>query len=288
MILTEKSTLKHINYLVLGVIIVSVNSILVHVLRKLRKLSSVSHRFIFILSLSDISIGVVFLCTSSLIYIENEDHYRSVHTYSIRVLYFQFQFSFLMVITIATDRYIHMRFPTKYATIMTNSRGVKIIIGVLLATVLMNVVIICGDLFGFSVLAYILFYSVDTVLLTALFIQYTRAYRALRRRVNELFLDGNRASYTPQITPSKEFAKAVFLILSSAFICYTPIIVSSMIIYLDNHELGATVKLASRGLLSLNSAFNAVIFMAFNRDIKRFVKQRIKTLCGIDPPPQSQ
>ncbi len=260
--------------LVLGTLIILPNAFLVHALRKLRKLNSVSHRFVVILSASDICIGVLLVSMSSLVAIDSEEVYQLVYLNSLRVMYFLCQFSFFMVITIATDRYIHMRFLTKYPTIMTNSRGVKVIIGVVCATVFLNAILICGKFFGFFVPAYLFYISANAVFLAVLFIQYASAYKALKRRVQGAFLEGGRAptiNVSLQRAPKKEFAKAVLLILSSALICYAPFFIYSITVYLNLSGSSVVFDTSLRGLVGANSAVNAMIFMALNRDIKRYL-----------------
>ncbi len=281
MFILDKDTLGpfSILQLILGVLIILVNLFLVHALRKLGKLNTVSHKFIFVLSVSDICIGVALVSGTPLYLMLNGKVYSLVYIFHNIVLYLFSQFSFFMVIMIAIDRYIHMRFLTRYATIMTNRRGVKVVIGVLIATILMNAVLICGDIFGFAGLAKILFYWVNGVFLSILFIKYARAYKALRSRVNGIFLESERAATVNaarQRAPKKKFAKAVFLIFSSALICYVPVFVYVNIIYMKPSLMSVHIYVACLNLVAVNSLLNAIIFMALNNDIKRYMLQCVR------------
>ncbi len=137
----------------------------------------------------------------------------------------------------------------------------------------MNAVFICGDFFGFAGFAKLLFYSVNAVFLSILFVQYARAYRALRSRVKGLFQGAATVNATQQRAPKKEFAKAVLLILSSALICYAPAFSYVTIIYMKPSLMSVQIYLSFLSLVAVNSLLNAIIFMALNQDIKRYMMQ---------------
>ena len=114
----------------LAVLAVATNAFLIHALRKLDKLKTISFKFVLSLCISDISLGVVLLIFEPIIYYSMSD-LDTILKYSKISGFFIFSFvslSAILTICIAVDRFIHMKYLLKYRLIMTKFRAMMMII----------------------------------------------------------------------------------------------------------------------------------------------------------------
>lgn len=170
-----------------------------------------------------------------------------------------------------------MRFPTKYTSIITNRRSVLIIATNLLLSVCLTVLFVLSLIYDVLFIWYLSLCIFISTLLIFTNIIYFRTYKSVKSRIQQARL-GNR----PQRQPSQELAKAVMLILLSAWVCYTPMAISSVFKsykhYIKSHIV-SVIFFSSEILIYTNSTLNAVIFIMFNISLKNYALQRLQILC---------
>ena len=105
---------------------VLVNSLLIQALRSLKKLNTISFKYILLLSTSDICFGVSWIAYLCMLY--PEFNKQSLMTTAHILIHIFASFSCIMVLLIALDRYIHMRFSLRYNAIMTKRRASLLVI----------------------------------------------------------------------------------------------------------------------------------------------------------------
>ena len=178
-----------------------VNLFLVHALRELKKLHSLSHRFILLMSISDICVGLsgIFSHTINIINIPKGIYDSDFQNYTAVISMFFISFTGRFTVIIALDRYVRMHYLTRYEKIMTNKRAVLLVsANVLLG--LVSAVVFLGpfsrsfkDKFTFGRALFHTF-GVKSVCLLYIF-----AYRSLKRTVDNLHIESNIGNDTKPV-----------------------------------------------------------------------------------------
>ena len=128
-------------YMLLDVSAVILNGLLAYVLKRYNKTNVITFWFIYCLSLSDIMVGAVELVQDSLMLqfflSPKRTHLASIADLLGNFSNFFFALSGRMILVIAVDRCIHMKYLIRYSTIMTKFRaGVIVLINVTFGIVL--------------------------------------------------------------------------------------------------------------------------------------------------------
>ena len=113
--------------LLLDVSAIVLNGLIAYVLKKHKKTDIMTFWFIYCLSLSDILVGVSGLIYESMWLIWSlgfrNSSWRLIDTCTVQLHHFFFETSGQLIVIIAVDRYIHMKYLNKYSGIMTQSRA---------------------------------------------------------------------------------------------------------------------------------------------------------------------
>ena len=113
--------------LLLDVSTVLLNGLIAYVLKRHKKTDIMTFWFIYCLSISDIFVGVAGLIHESMWLIWSLGFRNSslslMHTYAFKLQYYFFDISLQLIVIIAVDRYIHMKYLKKYRGIMTRFRA---------------------------------------------------------------------------------------------------------------------------------------------------------------------
>ena len=117
-----------ISSLLLDVSAIVLNGLIAYVLKKHKKTEIMTFWFIYCLSISDIFVGVSGIICESMWLIwslgfRNSSSWWLMHAYLWQLQHYFFQTSLQLIIIIAADRYIHMKYLKKYRGIMTRSRA---------------------------------------------------------------------------------------------------------------------------------------------------------------------
>lgn len=283
----EIGNVRLIPYLVVESLIalsnIAINSFLIHLLRKQRRVASISQRFVLCLTISDTCVGI-----TQIIYVFLRvlvDHIQGqFSTEFASVVYFLlFLFSPLsacLIIVIAADRYLHMQYLTKYNMVMTKRRGYVIVFLCFLINIGFAISTELSLLYGYFhahqmglMLLYILMISV-------VFLLYLRSYRSIRSRVKPSFINsvsepgGIPGTRNRLRDPNQEFFKGMMYVMISLVICYIPFIIMTVvrsILHLTGHPINHTLNYALLWAYTLNfsnSSLNAIILIMLNRELK--------------------
>ncbi len=276
-----------VSYLIVGFLDVLSNAVLIHALRKLKKLQTLSYYFILLQSISHICAGLTLIFTGiSLKLIYKPGHYAIAEEYMGILCVFFCQFSMTMVLIIAVDRYIHMTQPLKYTALMTRFRA-KLVVVVNIAfwlCVAIFHVLLLNHEFQIILSAAISMLVVVTFLIAS--VLYWKAYQTIRQQTKGLEKAAENGERDPGSTmrrnASREFAKAVLCILFGALLCYFPIVLVTLITAhntsskSNSHTVPEIAADASMFLFCIFPTANAAIFIFFNRQLKTFVLS-----CGV-------
>ena len=255
--------------ILLGLLNIILNSTLVHCLRKLEKLKKISFKFILILSVSDISLGITLLVSDVVL------RFLAITERSITALQMTIVlrmtiaiFSGCMIIVISIDRYFHIVYLTRYSSVMTKKLARLLITGAVIVPLGSIGFKILGLKFGFYM--YTLFISSISAFLglIGILILYCQAYRSINDRMKD-------SSVNKDITDTrKRFARVALLLLASLFISLTPFLVLHPLSwYYGDKNWAIFLANLFRVFVYMNSAINAIIIMCFDREIRNRLKE---------------
>ena len=257
--------------IILDVSNISLNSSLAYIIWKISKLNTISYWFMFSLSLSDTAIGVAGLVYHSLV----ASTLSGSATGNFKVEYAVITYSSFagcsarFIFLIAIDRFVHMKYLTRYHSLMTKQRAL-LLVG-------MNLVLVSTEMLTMAFPAIsIFYYPTITFLHTAGAIVsvmlYVWAFMSVKSRVDNSHLDQSNVRRI-----DRHFAKGVLIIIISLIGCYTPPLAVVFCKYYLRMDIKHSVMAWVRILIYLHSTLNAIILTVFNREIKNFLK---RTLCS--------
>ena len=274
---------------IVDALVIFINSFLMHAIRRLKKYNKISYQLMAILSLSDIFVsitGILFHLTLTLqrCHILSDDNFGV--DFTDRSYVFFAYFSAYMILLISLDRFVRMKYLNRYADIVTKRRVIlQVSIGMMVILVLCfarlttptsNESNITYIISGLSLLVIILIY-----------VLYFRTYFAVRKRVMNLNLNSEITDTSSNRRNAEtEFAKGMAFVLLSLALAYLPYLAFAvycglMSITMDkrgNDNLDIPVVYAGYwvSLIALtNSAFNAIILIMCNTELKTFARQNL-------------
>ncbi len=269
-----------------GLCSIVVNSFLIHALRRLDKIKNISFKLVVLLSVLDICMGIS-LCAHEILLqlIATEEGFLILRIYAAAILYTLCELEGLVILVIAVDRLIHMKYPTRYSSIVTNRRAIGAVAVVSILSLAHAASEVYAVLFHAEefFLDQLLVSCVIVAVLVALTVTYIFAYISVHRSTMPRQDQGNaRPSTRPVRDASREMSRAVIVVLTTLWALYMPVAISGparMHHTLKGDPAVLHVFLASELLLFSNSTLNAFIFIAFNTDIRAYTSQRLKCCC---------
>ncbi len=262
---------------------VLVNSLLIQALRSLKKLNTISFKYILLLSTSDICFGVSWIAYLCMLY--PEFNKQGLMTTAHILIHVFASFSCIMVLLIALDRYIHMRFSLRYNAIMTKRRASLLVIAGFLVSVFLVALIVCARIFNFFFAAQLTLNATVSLCVFGAFILYSKAYKSVRCQTQHISLDKGipiPRLFTQRRNPSREVTKSIFLIFTSLLICYTPYCIFTTISHSgqrDENKISMHLEYVSFCLVVANSSLNAIILIVLNRDLRCFLRNSMRFQC---------
>lgn len=253
------------------------NSLLSFLLWKFKKLNTISFRFIFILSVSDIIVGITLVSSRTVFLSINGVDFEEIKTYSDIACDTLCQFSYTTVLLVAIDRYFHMRLLTRYSQVMTKKRALILILANAAICLSFLILRIIGYLKGFYSM------SLTVYQLSAIFFAvtvssiYCHTFRSMEKRTKQLNLATTNAPVAvKRRDPTKEFQKVMILILTAMALCVTPMAVFSPVQFIyeqrKSYNKAITVwSFLARLFMCFNSTLNATIFLMVNQELKGFL-----------------
>lgn len=282
------------NYFAIADIIVSIanivtNSILVHSLRKLKKFNTVSYKFILFLSISDICNSISLTVSAIAFYCATTEAQHAFIDVMRGGMMFSFSnFSGFMIVSIAVDRYIHIRHFSKYNQIVTKQRATILVIFLIFMSLAFDAFVAICRHYGVHFISQMVINSALVIGLAITCQLYFGAYRSVKRRTNAVNQDSRikTSVVTPHRNAEQEFLLASALITITLVLCLSPYVIVSTIRFYDLKRFATKTELAIRFaemLICLNSSFNAFILVSFNSETKRYVKRQLcrKTLTEV-------
>ena len=271
--------------LVISPITVSMNSFFIYALRKTDQMGSVTNKLITVMSISDVIIGSIVLpMVSAMTFLFRYGYRNCIFEFAVQYLAILFGYtSFLLLISVAIDRYLLLTKLTKYNTFMNNFR-LKILVLIIFFTsngaAIATVLIQSFYFHTATIIANIL--GISTV-----YIMYVVMLRSIKR--NTASLQRNQSEKKQMMSPSSKresktkkqnisVAKTVKLLLGTVFLFYMPYnVLSTWWIfhrYSEDIDPGMVLNIANFAsyiILFCNAIANVVVFSYGNRRLRKFV-----------------
>ena len=251
------------------------NLLVIFVMWKLKLYKTLSHRLILYLNISDLCVGVFVQPSFAMVLLERHVNTKPAMRLAAQFLTFTFvQFSGVMTMIITLDRYLHMKYLQFYNVHMTSQKA-AIFIGVnLLSSIGLAISYTFASLKGFYFYLNIIFIFCDLTVLIVAFLLYGCTFLSLKDHLRDSKTTSRR---------DLEFARVMVLLITALFICYMPYFVIGAIVSFKRRsqqsplELSWLLALYCTYLLTyFNSTCNAVLFMLFNRKIRKFLTKKMR------------
>ncbi|XP_037535394.1 adenosine receptor A1-like [Nematolebias whitei] len=243
--------------------------------------------FIFIVSLAvaDIAVGALVIPVAIVINMEFKTQFFTCLVLSCLLLSIT-QSSILSLLAIAIDRFLRIKIPTKYSTIMTPGRACVVVCLCWMLSFLSGLVPMIGwnnlndgnlsrsseivcmftNVIRLDYMVYFNFFGWVVVPLTIIIIMYGEIFRVIRKQLNrraEATCDGQR-----YFRKELKLAKSLALVLFFFIVCWLPIhIVNCMTLFCPRCEIPKIALNVGIFMSHVNSAINPMVY-AFR--IKRF------------------
>ena len=257
--------------ILIGILNVAGNAILIWALRRTGQTKTISFQFIAIMSCSDLTIGIggmVFLTLT--MFEQYQASWLLRFVTQITLLPFN-SFSVLMVLLIALDRYLHMRYLERYSTVFTKKRGYFVVIISFVLSLSLNLAFIPLLSQKLYAAVQLLYCIIIIAVLGSILILYYKALCALRRRAHQIT--------RTIIYQNKALGNAAKRVSICIFVLITPITTSLIIDNVNTqlHFVDESVMNACRWYSYItflaNGFCSSVIFISQNIPIRRFLKR---------------
>ena len=251
---------------------VGTNALLIHSFREMKKLRTPSFRLFAILSASDILLAMSSILMDTLLLAVDAslDLLNILRLTSIATRFLFGEFSALMTVLIAVDRYIHLTYPFTYIAIVTPTRSILATITLALVSVAIIAVVTMAYVWNFykEILATISVFNAF-ILISSCCI-YFHTLKSIKQKVSQTsFKSSSRCRY------DKEFSRAVLFILGSQIMLYTPfILIKPISEFIEMQKrLVLSLTFVSQLFIYFQGIANVLIFVYFHKETRQFVTQ---------------
>ena len=250
---------------------VGVNALLLHAFRRMNKLKTVSFRLFATLSVSDILLASFSALMDTVLIVINagRSQLNTIRLASIAVRFLFGEFSALMTVLIAVDRYIHLMHPFSYAALMTKSRSTLATVSLAFVSLTMIALIAIAYACDFYKEMLAITSAVNLLVIFASCCIYYRALKSIKHRVNHATFNVSNSRY------DREFSRAVLFILGSQILLYTPFILIKPISEFTSMRGASLLHLTfmSQLFIYIQGIVNVLLFIHFHKETKMFIKQ---------------
>ncbi|XP_065066345.1 5-hydroxytryptamine receptor 4-like [Rhopilema esculentum] len=253
------------------------NSLLIFALYKSKQLRTFSNKFILIMTVSDLCLGMFAKPILGAFWISSRQrNCLELKSVEFTVIFLGY-ISFFMIITISLDRYLHVAKPIRYQTMMNTNRMTLLVVSCLISGLVAATITVIWESFYRQLTIVIFNFSLKTVFL----ILNTKTLKTLERHQENAvfrFQPGNRKDTSNFRTERLAAVKTICLVLGLFLICYIPYDVSSVFwtyrkfnrnsapgVLLDTIYIWSSVIAASVSFL------NSLIFIHGNTKCRRVV-----------------
>ena len=261
---------------------IAINSFFIHSLCSLDKVRNISYTFILSVSINDVIVGLIGLVTHTVDMvriISFKDDVLETHAMHLHnVLCAAIGVSGYLVLVVAIDRFLRMRYMLKYDSMMTKKRAAMLIVTGLIPTIFEALANFVNPLNVIQPYHHITLYFVHIFAMLIAYVLYALAYFSIKKRIEDINLSLDRSLghgvTKNRKSPDSEFARATLLILVSITICYLPTLLIDLYLYFlgISEQSWEYTKAWTEFLALLNSSSNAVIFICCNRELRNYAK----------------
>lgn len=162
------------------------SSIVIYALRRLKKTVIISYWFVYCLNVSDFFVGTFGLVTHVIVM----THGR-FQIWSFAFACFFVEFSFEMTFIIAIDRFVRMKYLTRYKSVLTWKRAYILALAAFISSVAVTFTLIEEN--AFSRIPSLTINTISFIVLPSICILYLCTYKAVKERVDASQLDSSRS-----------------------------------------------------------------------------------------------
>lgn len=261
------------------------NAFLIHALIKLKKLKTISYSFILYLCINDEIVGLIgFVCHAlDIVYGSNgEGHLKTFRVNLYKILHLVVSISAYLILIIALDRFLRMRYMVRYGALMTQKRATALVVISMIPSLFHFTLAMINPSGAILRYLYIIIYCGHILGLLIGCILYVLAYRSIKKRIEHTDLDTDVGKFehrveTKRRRPDTEFSRAALLILVSITVCYIPRLATFL--YRTATGIDELYEEAwARLFILLNSTLNALIFISCNRELRNYAKLFFKCI----------
>lgn len=261
-----------------SILVFLTNAVLIYLLHKTKQMNSITNKLIILLSISDISAGLIsYPCIITVYIIPGDSRNCEFELAAQGIALFFGYFSFCILMSIAIDRYIHVAKLQRYNVYM-NDFTLKLM---LLASVLFSAVVSCiSTLYSVSFFVRLTISSLNAVSLSSVCI----FYLLVERRVRIHAENASKTHGMDQREANKQLlgtVKTVRILLFILLIIYTPytIISCSWAYYkmyrkTDPGFLLDILKTVSYLITFSNAWINGIVYCYGNKKLWNYLRQR--------------
>ena len=267
--------------IIVGISNIVLNTTIAYSLWKTKMIKTISFKFVFLLSISDCMIGLAVCPVIVSLLIMQQQPFCVLEHFAQSLTFMICQFSGIMVVIITLDRYLHMKYLTRYNTHMTKRRASFLIGMNLNSCFVTGVVLTLATMNGFIFQFEVVLVSVYSALVCVIFLLYSKTFLTLRQRVNEMSTIHSKSRNDAESRQKAEliFAKGMIFVLLCTALCYTPCFLSGTIWahrkYVKKEEppqwLHSTLFWTCV-LMYANSSFNPIAMLTFNTRLREYVR----------------
>ena len=275
-------------FFIVGISNIITNSLLIYIMQRIRKIGQATQLLVFHLCISDICVGLnQILCVALRVLMHNIEK-TATHWLALTSFFLSYLFeplSAALLVCIAMDRYIHLRYLTTYGTIMTKRRA-KILISICIAVnVCLTAAAVLSMVNGVYDILNLILAAVYISMLTAVATFYVRAYRSVSRRVRDSSVRSMRRNGRWSRNTNRFLFRGIVLILLSLIACYSPYVfltIGRCALHLAgkaDNQITYILALAY-GIKCLSATINATMLIVFNKEYRRFLVTSFSSSCG--------
>ena len=263
--------------IIMGVPGIFLNSLLSFLLWKFKKLNTISFRFIFIQSVSDVVVGITLVSSRTVFFSINDVDFDKIKSFSDIVCDTLCMFSGNTVLLVAIDRFLHMKLLNRYSGIMTKNRAIMLMLVNAAFCFALLIVEIIGYFDGFYQIFVIVSNFIAIFLVATISGIYCHTFKSVEKRTRESS-KARSTVFQSGRNPTKQFQKVIILILTAFVLCSAPIVIFALVQFIFekrkmHNEVITVCFFVSRLLVCLNSTLNASIFLTVNKELRELMFQ---------------
>ena len=247
------------------------SSLLLWALKKTGQTKTISFQFIIMMSISDL-IGSINNAIFLTLITWKEHSMNCWMSSSVQFLLGTLNiFSFLMIVLIALDRYLHMKYLDRYPSIVTKRRGHLLAVAAFFVASLINGILLLPIPNGESVILQILFIISVCPFLLCILVLYRGAMRELRKKSSQLT--------SRIVTQTRTLSKTAKLVTICITVLTIPLLVIQAVELVDedtnlvSSRLIDNMKPFAYATYTFNVFCSSIIFMSQNRPIRMLIKR---------------